>query len=76
MIPDLHALGRLLLLVGAVLALVGALLIVGMRLPWLGHLPGDIAIRHPGFSFYCPLTSCLLVSAVVSVLLWLMARGR
>ncbi len=52
------------------------LIILGLAWPWmtrlgLGHLPGDIRIERPGFGFYFPLTSGLLVSVVVSVLLTL-----
>jgi len=40
----------------------------------LGRLPGDILIRREGFGFYFPLATCLLVSAVVSVILWLLRK--
>ncbi|BAL23606.1 DUF2905 domain-containing protein [Azoarcus sp. KH32C] len=52
---------------------------LGLAWPWLsrlplGHLPGDIHIERDGFEFHFPLTSCLLVSAVVSLLIWLFRR--
>jgi hypothetical protein len=40
----------------------------------LGRLPGDIVIRRPGFSFYFPLATCLLVSAALTALAWLLRR--
>jgi hypothetical protein len=52
------------------------IVIAGLLWPWLsqlplGRLPGDIVIDRPGFHFYFPLTTMILVSAVVSLLLWL-----
>ena len=67
-------LGKLLILAGLVLVGVGALVLLAGKLPFLGRLPGDIAIERPGFSFYLPLGTCLLVSAVVSLILWLLNR--
>jgi hypothetical protein len=49
------------------------LLVAGLLWPWLarlGRLPGDISVERPGFSFHFPLTTSLLVSAVVSLLMW------
>lgn len=56
-----------------------AIVVIGLLWPWLsklplGHLPGDIAIKREGFAFYFPITSMILVSVVVSALLWLFNR--
>ena len=64
------------MILGALLAVVGLLLLSGFRLPWLGHLPGDIAIRRDGCSFYFPLMSCLVISALLSAIFWLIGRFR
>jgi hypothetical protein len=66
--------GKLLILLGIGLILAGLLLTHGGRVPWLGKLPGDIRIERENFSFYFPLVSCLLVSALVSLILWLLRR--
>lgn len=55
------------------------LIIAGLLWPWLRkvhlfHLPGDIVIDRPGFKFFIPITTMLIVSAVVSILAWLMRR--
>jgi hypothetical protein len=55
------------------------LLAVGLLWPWLsrlglGRLPGDIHIQRDGFSFYFPLTSGILVSLVISLILWLLHK--
>jgi DUF2905 family protein len=67
-------LGRFLILAGIILIAAGILIIVAPRLPWLGKLPGDIHIRRENFSFYFPLATCLLISALISMILWLFRR--
>lgn len=63
-----------------ILIILGTTLIVaGLIWPWLRrmplfHLPGDIIIDRPGFKFFFPLTTMLLVSAVISLLSWLLRR--
>ncbi len=65
-------LGKLLLLCGVLLAIAGALLIFGARLPLrLGRLPGDIAYRGKNGAFYFPIVTCLLLSAGLTLLFWL-----
>ncbi|OGG00756.1 MAG: hypothetical protein A3F83_01875 [Candidatus Glassbacteria bacterium RIFCSPLOWO2_12_FULL_58_11] len=61
-------LGRVLLIFGLVLAGVGLLLILGPKIPWLGHLPGDIVIKRDNFTFYFPLATCLLISVLLTLL--------
>jgi hypothetical protein len=65
--------GRMLIILGAVLVVAGLMWPWLRRLP-LFHLPGDIVIDRPGFKFFFPITSMLLVSAVVSILSWLFRR--
>lgn len=67
-------LGRMLIIAGLVLVAAGLLLSLAPRVPWLGRLPGDIMIKKEGFSFYMPLTTSLLVSALLSLLFWLLRR--
>jgi len=64
---------RILLLIGAVL------IVIGMVWPWLsklpfGRLPGDINIERDGFGFHFPIVTSIVVSLVLSVLLWLFRR--
>lgn len=58
---------------GVLLVVVGLLAWAG-ALSWFGHLPGDIRIERPGLRVYVPLASMLVVSLVVSALLWLFRR--
>jgi hypothetical protein len=67
-------LGRLLILFGVILVVVGVLLTVAGKVPWLGKLPGDILYKSEHVSFYFPIVTCLLISVVLSLLLYLFRR--
>ncbi len=64
---------RLLLVAGALLLLTGFLWPWASRIPF-GRLPGDLLIDRPGFRLYVPITTMLVVSVVVSAILWLFRR--
>jgi hypothetical protein len=67
--------GRTLILVGAVLVVFGLLFTYGGKLPLrLGRLPGDIEIRGRNSVFYFPVVTCILLSAVISLVMWLFGR--
>jgi hypothetical protein len=70
------ALGKLLLAAAAILAVVGVLLILADRVPGLriGRLPGDISVERDRFRFYFPLGTSIVLSIVLSLLLWLFGR--
>jgi hypothetical protein len=63
--------GRTLILVGIVLVIVGLLSTLGVR---VGRLPGDIEIRGKNSVFYFPVMTCILVSVVLSLIMWLLRR--
>jgi hypothetical protein len=63
----------------ALIVLGASLLIVGLGWSWFRHvplfrLPGDIVIERPGFRFFLPITTMLLLSAVISVIAWVLRR--
>jgi len=66
--------GKILIVIGLLIAAVGAFWLFAGRIPWLGRLPGDIAVERPGFSFYFPLGTSLLLSATLTLLFWLFRR--
>jgi hypothetical protein len=66
--------GRMLIVAGLVIAAIGALLALSGKIPWLGRLPGDIMVRKERFTFYFPLATSLLVSVVLSLILWLIRK--
>ncbi len=67
-------LGKLLIVFGGLIAVVGVVLLLGEKLPWVGRLPGDIYFKRDHFTFYFPLTTCLVISAVLSLLFFLFRR--
>jgi len=70
----LQQLGRFLVITGIVIAAVGGLLLLSGRVPWIGRLPGDIMIQRRNFTFYFPLATSILLSLVITFILWLLGR--
>jgi hypothetical protein len=69
------SLGRLLIALGVALVAVGLLVSFAARLPVkLGRLPGDIYVHGRNSSFYFPVTTCLLLSALISLVLWILRK--
>ena len=69
------SLGRMLIGLGLLIVLIGVVVMLGEKLPIrLGRLPGDIIIRGKNSTFYFPLVTCLLISAVLSLVMWVINR--
>jgi Protein of unknown function (DUF2905) len=66
--------GRLFIVLGVVLLLIGLGLTLGPRIPWLGKLPGDFTFGGSNWRVYVPLTTSILISVVLSLLLFLFRR--
>jgi len=66
--------GKTLMIFGAVIVLLGLALWSGIGAGWLGRLPGDIRIERGHSAFYFPIVTCIIISLVVSVLLFLFRR--
>jgi hypothetical protein len=67
-------LGKTLIYIGILLVIIGAVFSLAGKLPWLGHLPGDITIQRERFTFYFPLTTCILISVIISLVLYFFRR--
>ncbi|NIS60447.1 MAG: DUF2905 family protein [Proteobacteria bacterium] len=65
---NLSAIGKVLLMVGGVFVLVGLVLMLKDKIPWIGRLPGDIHVKRDTFSFYFPLTTCIIISVILTFL--------
>jgi len=65
----MKGIGMLLLILGCLIASAGLIMLVSPRIPWLGSLPGDIHYRGKSTSFHLPLTTCVVVSIVLTLLL-------
>jgi hypothetical protein len=73
-VDSLEPLGRSLIVLGVALAALGAVLVLGPRVPILGHLPGDLVIHRDNVTIYIPITTMILVSVIASVVLGLLSR--
>jgi hypothetical protein len=62
------ALGKMLVFLGIFIILIGLLLMIGDKIPFVGRLPGDIIIRKEKFTFYFPLATCILISLILTLL--------
>jgi len=66
--------GKILVGFGLLIALAGVVLMLVGRVPWIGRLPGDIHIQRGNFIFYFPLATSLLLSVVLTLLLYVIGR--
>jgi hypothetical protein len=73
-VSGVHDIGRMLVVFGLLIALVGVALVLVGRVPWLGRLPGDIHIHRGNWTFYFPLATSLLLSVVLTLILWILGR--
>ena len=70
----MNELGKMLFLLGVFIALVGLLLWTGYGRSWIGRLPGDIHYSRGNFTFYFPLVTCILLSLLLTLILWMFRR--
>jgi hypothetical protein len=70
----LGPLGKMLILLGVFIILVGVLLLVGEKIPWIGRLPGDILIKKEKLTFYFPITTSILISIILTLLFTLFRK--
>ncbi len=71
---DVTSLAKITIFVGLSVTIIGALLLFADKVPFLWRLPGDIYIERKGFNFYFPITSCLIISLVLSIIFYFIAR--
>lgn len=74
--PDLSTYGKWLLFAGLILAALGALLWAAGKVPFLGHLPGDLRFDGEHFKFYFPLATCIVLSLIASLILWVISKFK
>lgn len=67
----MNSLAKILIIAGIVLVVAGVLVKYAGHIPWLGRLPGDILIKREKFTFYFPLASSIVISIILSIILWI-----
>jgi hypothetical protein len=70
----MDGLGKALIYFGLLLVALGLIFSFGGKIPWLGHLPGDITIQRERFTLYFPLGTCIVISVIISLVLYLFRR--
>lgn len=69
-------LAKMIIVLGAVLIIVGLIMLFIQKLPFLGKMPGDIVIKKDNFTFYFPLGTSILVSIILSLIFYLIGKYR
>ena len=70
----MNDLGRVLVVFGLIIVAAGVLVMLVGRVPWIGRLPGDIHIQRGNWTFYFPIGTSILLSLVLTLVLWLIGR--
>ena len=70
----MQGLGKSLIVFGLIIAALGVVLTFAGKIPWLGRLPGDIYVKRDNFTFYFPLATSIIVSVILSLILWLLRK--
>ena len=70
----MNDLGKSIIAIGFVLIVVGIVMVMANKIPGVGKFPGDILIKKENFSFYFPLTTCILLSIVISLIMYFLGR--
>jgi hypothetical protein len=66
--------GKGLILIGLLVTAVGVVFLLSEKIGWIGRLPGDITIRRGNFTVHFPLATCLVISVLLSLLIWLFRK--
>jgi hypothetical protein len=74
MVEGVQYIGKFLIILGIVIAAVGCILFFSGKIPWLGRLPGDIIIQRKNFTLYFPLATSVLLSVLLTLILWIIRR--
>ncbi len=74
MFPEFQSFGKILIMVGIFIIIVGVFFLFGDKIPFLGKLPGDIIIKKKNFTFYFPIVTSILLSIIISLIIYLFRK--
>jgi len=74
MVKATSMLGRTLVLAGIIIVVIGLVIILAPRIPFLGRLPGDIYYKKDDFAFYFPVTTSIVISIILSLIFYIFTR--
>jgi hypothetical protein len=66
--------GKMLIIFGVAAIVIGGILMLSGKVPWLGRLPGDILVQKKNFTFYFPLATSILISVLLTLIFWLIKK--
>lgn len=72
----MNSIGKILILTGIVILIVGLIVQFGPKIPYLGKLPGDIRIERESFRFYFPITTSILISVLITLILFVINKMK
>ena len=70
----MQVIGKSFIIFGIVFIILGCIFLLSGKVPWLGRLPGDILIKRENFTFYFPITTCILASIILSLIFYFTFR--
>ncbi|HVO65772.1 MAG TPA: DUF2905 domain-containing protein [Syntrophales bacterium] len=71
---DFSGFGKILIIIGLVIAGIGGLILLGGKIPWIGRLPGDFYYKGKNFTFYFPLATSIIISIILTIILMFISR--
>ncbi|HSE83742.1 MAG TPA: DUF2905 domain-containing protein [Thermodesulfobacteriota bacterium] len=72
----MQPLGKVIIILGIFLVVIGVIIVLAPKIPYIGRLPGDIYIKRDNFVFYFPIVSSILVSLILSLILYFVFGKR
>lgn len=72
--PEITSIAKTFIFIGLSVMAIGVLMLFSDKMPFLWRLPGDISIQKKNLSFFFPITSCLLISVILSVIIYILSR--
>jgi hypothetical protein len=66
--------GKMLIIFGVASIVIGGILMLSGKVPWIGRLPGDILVQKKNFTFYFPLATSILISILLTLIFWLLKK--
>lgn len=71
---DFSGFGKILLIIGLIIAGIGSFILLGGKIPWIGQLPGDFYYKGKNFTFYFPLATSIIISIILTIILMFIGR--
>lgn len=70
----LQPIGKILIIAGFFIIIIGLIFLLGGKIPWIGKLPGDIVIERKNISLYIPITTSIILSIILTLIFWILSK--